>query len=767
MKIYISILMVWCGLFLHAQNTLSGKITDINNQPLIGAEIYAPELHKGTITDIDGNYFFKNLPKGSVTIVFSYIGFNTKSETLKIEEKETVLNVVLEESVFKMDEVILSTPFNKLQSENVMKVEHKTIQQLQRSGAASLVEGISNIAGVSQISTGIGIGKPVIRGLSGNRVLVYSQGVRLENQQFGSEHGLGLNDNGVESVEVIKGPASLLYGSDALGGVLYFNPEKFANANTTKATINQKYFTNTIGSNTSFTLKSSAENIKFIASMGYNSHHDYKIPDGERVTNSRFNEFDAKAGFGFELKNFSSDNRFNLTTSTIGISEEIGAQNTHITPQNPYQRIDNYIVSSHNHIYFNDSNLDIHLGYTANNRREFEEHHEHEEDHEEEEEHHEDEHNEASLHMKLKTFTYDAQYHLPTLGKFESILGVQGLTQKNTNFGEELLIPNANVNDFGAFATVNIKWDTHFLQAGIRFDTRNISTEDHFVTHDEEHEDEDDEHEDEEHEHAFEAIDNSYRSFTASLGYKTTLFKKVETRLNLATGFRAPNLAELTSNGVHHGTNRFEIGNSDLKNEQNYQIDLSLEYYNDHIEFFANGFLNVVKDYIFLTPTGTTIDDVEAYTYVQDNSKLYGSEFGFHLHPHPLDWLHLESSFEMVIGKQDNGDYLPLIPANQFNNTLRGEFNIKNWLANGYASIKLESVFDQNNIGQFETKSDGYQLLHLGMGGDFNLNNTKFNLSFTLNNALNTEYISHLSRLKSEGIYNMGRTAMLGLKFNL
>ena len=157
--------------------------------------------------------------------------------------------------------------------------------------------------------------------------------------------------------------------------MLYFNPEKYANAHTTAATVDQKYFTNAIGSNTSFTLKSSAENIKFIASMGYNSHHDYKIPDGQRVTNSRFNEFDVKSAFGFELKNFSSDNRFNVTTSTIGISEEIGAQNTNITPQNPFQRIDNYIVSSHNHIYFNDSNIDIHLGYTANNRREFEEHH--------------------------------------------------------------------------------------------------------------------------------------------------------------------------------------------------------------------------------------------------------------------------------------------------------------------------------------------------------------------------------------------------------
>ncbi len=732
MKIYLSILMVWCGFILHAQHTVSGKVIDTNNQPLIGADIYAPELHKGTITDMDGNYTFKNLPKGTVNIVFGYIGFNTKSETLQLSEEETVLNVTLEESIFKMDEVILSTPFNKLQSENVMKVERKTIQQLQRSGAVSLIDGITNVAGVSQISTGMGIGKPVIRGLSGNRVLVYSQGVRLENQQFGDEHGLGLNDNGVESVEIIKGPASLLYGSDALGGVLYFNPEKYANANITIATINQKYFTNTVGSSTSFNLKSSAENIKFIASMGYNSHHDYKIPNGQSLTNSRFNEFDAKMALGFELRNFSSDNRFNVTTSTIGISDEIGVQNSNLIPQNPYQRIDNYIVSSHNHIYFNDSNLDFHLGYIANNRKEFEEHHNHEDD-----EHHEDELSyetlDPSLHMKLKTFTYDVKYHLPTFGKVESILGIQGLSQSNTNFGEELLIPDANVNDFGAFATVNTKWDTHFLQGGIRFDTRNISTEDHMVDHEDEHV------------HAFESIDKSFNSFTASMGYKTTLFKKIETRLNLATGFRAPNLAELTSNGVHHGTNRFEIGNSELTNEQNYQLDLAFEYSSQHVEIFANGFLNMIDDYIFLTPTGTTIDDVNGYTYIQDNSKLYGGEFGFHLHPHPLDWLHLESSFEMVIGKQKNGTYLPFIPAHSLSNRLQVYFNNGKIFENTTAFVQVKTSFAQNKLSQFETRTGGYSLVNLGASTSFDWSNARIDLGLSVINLLDKKYHNALT----------------------
>ena len=141
-----------------------------------------------------------------------------------------------------------------------MKVDHESIKSLQQKGAVTLIEGLETLPGISQISTGASIGKPVIRGLSGNRVLVYSQGVRLENQQFGDEHGLGLNDAGVESVEIIKGPASLLYGSDALGGVLYFNPEKFAKSNTFEGDFSQKIFSNTLGSNSSLGVKKSSEN---------------------------------------------------------------------------------------------------------------------------------------------------------------------------------------------------------------------------------------------------------------------------------------------------------------------------------------------------------------------------------------------------------------------------------------------------------------------------------------------------------------------------
>lgn len=770
-KILTILLIVGIPAIIFSQNSLYGKITDQEGNPLQGVEIYAPKIHKGTLTNSNGYYEIKNLPNSTVTFIFSSIGFQSVSKEIEIKNDPIEINVVLQEAIFQMDEVVVSTPFNKLQSENVMKVEFKTTEQLQRSGAISLSQGISNISGVSTISTGLGIGKPVIRGLSGNRVLVYSQGVRIENQQFGDEHGLGLNDNGLQSVEVIKGPASLLYGSDALGGVLYFNPEKFVNANTISSSVSQKYFSNTEGTSTQFDFKASTEKVKFLTSALYNSHSDYKIPDGDRVTNTRFNDFDVKAGLGFNLKDFSSELRFNFNTSKIGITEGIGDQSTSISMKLPYQRIENYILSSHNHLFFDRSKLDMDFGYIANNRKEFEEHHheeEHDEEEAEEEEHHELEITEPALYMKLKTFTYNVKYHLPKFNNLETIIGVQGLTQSNTNYGEEILIPDANVNDLGVFTTALFQWKNNTLQGGIRFDTRSIKTEEHLIEHEEDHEEEEHEEEHEEdHLHEFEAIDKYFQSFTASLGYKTTLFETIISRFNFATGYRAPNLAELTSNGIHHGTNRYELGNTELSNEQNYQFDISFEYTNDHLELFINGFYNYINNYIYITPNGEVIDDADVFTYVQDNAKLYGGEVGFHYHPHPLDWLHLESSFETVIGKQNNGDYLPLIPANQLNNTIKAYFKNTDWLKNGYASLKLENYFKQSNISTFETATDGYNLLHFSAGGDMSIGNIKFSANFSVSNIFDTTYISHLSRFKSDGIFNMGRNIVVGIKFNI
>jgi iron complex outermembrane receptor protein len=735
MKKIIIALFIGFSAMLQAQNTISGTVTGAQNQPIIGVSIYAPELHKGTSTDENGNYSLSNLPNGKIKLTFAYIGFATQNKILNLQNKENTLDIILDETEFLMDEVIVSTAFNKIQSQNVMKVEHSTIKEMQQKGTATLIEGLETIPGVSQISTGTSIGKPVIRGLSGNRVLVYSQGVRIENQQFGDEHGLGLNDAGVESVEVIKGPASLLYGSDALGGVLYFNPEKFADTNTFKGDFSQRLFSNTLGSNTSLGLKTSGKNWKFLARGTYNTHSDYAIAGGDRVTNARYNETDFKTGIGYSNSKISSVFRYNYNKLDLGIpANGVAEQTTSKKTVFPSQAINNNLLSWNTVFFFKNTKLDVDLGYIDNDRSELEDG------------------NIAVLEMKLRTFNFDAKFHLPKLAQIETIIGIQGMNQTNTNSGEEFLIPNAKTNDFGFFGTGNYEWKSNVLQAGLRFDTRKIVTVAQGIPGSE---------------GSFKALDKSFNSFNASLGYKTNLDKDLTFRLNIASGFRAPNLAELTSNGVHEGTNRYEVGSSNLKTEQNVQTDLNLEYKSEHVEFFANVFYNHINNYIYTSPTGEVINDNAVFDYIQNDAKLFGGEIGLHFHPHPLDWLHYETSFENVTGKKQDGDFLPFIPANNWNNTIRTDFKVQKWLENGFATLHVSTTFNQENVSGVETKSNGYTLVNFGFGGKIKWGKTAFDVNLNANNLLDKEYTVHLSRLKTDGIPNMGRNIVLGVNFNI
>ncbi|MCM4152276.1 TonB-dependent receptor [Arenibacter sp. N53] len=756
-NVILSLLCILTYISVNSQNTLSGNISNKENQEgLEQVSIYFPQMEKGAVTDSTGEYKIEGLPTGTYKIVASYIGFLTFSGNITIEKGSNTLDILLLPSAIEMEEVIVSTPFHKLQRENVMKVEFAKLSSLKTQGATTLVEGIGAIPGVDVVSTGVGIGKPIIRGLTSNRVLVYTQGIRLENQQFGAEHGLGVNEAGIESVEVIKGPASLLYGSDAMGGVLYLNPEKFAAPNSTEGDINFNYNGNTQGISSGAGIRTSEGRLKYLLRLATNNHVDYLGGDGNRVTNSRFNEKDLKAGLGYQATSFKSDIRYNYNQSNLGIPEEVGLQTTSRTPDLPYQKLDNHILSSNSKIFFNNSNLDITLGYIGNNRKEYEDHHHHEEneeDHEEDEEDHEA-HEEAALHMKLNTFNYNVLYHLPKSGKFETVVGVQGIYQTNKNLGEEILIPDAITQDIGFLGTTHFHLDqNNDFQMGLRYDHRNIDGKAYGIGGEEGY---------------IAPLKRNFNSFNGAIGYKNNISEQFTGRINVATGFRAPNLAELTSYGTHEGTNRFEIGNRDLKNEQNLQIDLALEFQNEHYEFSINGFHNSIKDYIYIAPSGTIMDETPVFNYLQQDAILYGGEIGFHLHPHPYHWLHIESSYQTVFGELQTGDGLPLIPANKLTNTLRVEFNnTKGWWLRSNAFVSVNTSFKQGKVSTFETVTPGYTLLNAGLGGDIQFLKKSMNITISANNLLDKKYIAHLSRLKSDDILNMGRSVFVGLNILL
>lgn len=732
--IFLVILMGFISLGF-AQNTISGTIKNQNNAPISNVEISILDATIQTKSNENGQFEIKNLPIGKRTLIFKKDKFEIKSVQISIgNQEQKILDIILEEEDHHIDEILVSSLFNKTQNENVVKIDHINLKQIQNEGAINLSDALATNPGVNVVSTGVSIGKPVIRGLSGNRVLTYAQGIRLENQQFGEEHGLGLNANGQESVEIIKGPASLLYGSDAMGGVLYFNPEKYAANNKTELAVNQVVNSNTQGINTSVTFKNSVDKFKFLVQNNYASHADYKLPNGERVLNTRFIENDFKLGTSYVTSRYTADFRYNFNDLNLGLPEENLENIGFRTSLFPSQKIENHLLSFNQKLYFKNSKLEATAGYVFNDRKELESQ------------------DETALFMKLKTFNYNVRYYLPDFGKFETIIGFQGMNQENRNFGEEKLIPDAKIDDIGFFGTSQYKFNKNIIQFGMRYDFRNVITKAFGENGTE---------------GAFQKLDKKYESVNASLGFKTDVTDKITSRINFASGFRAPNLSELSSNGVHEGSNRYEIGNSNLKTEQNFQVDLNVDYNSEHFDFFGNGFYNNINNYIFISPNGNTIDTNFVYDYLQNNAVLYGGETGIHLHLHEIDWLHMTSSYEMVIGKLENNLSLPLIPANQWKNNFRANFHLSKNIKNSFVFFQANYTFNQNKIGDFETKTNDYLLLSSGIGTDIQLNKATFNLFLTATNLLNKEYVAHLSRLKSDGIYNMGRNIVLGVNFNL
>lgn len=751
---YIIILLFFLPTLLLGQNTLSGTILDNKNQGLTAA-IYLPELAIGTNANFDGEFQLTNIPNGTYEVIFSLLGYTPYSVKIQFpRQTDEALKIILKPSVVEMSTIILSVPFHQLQSDNVMKVEQINVSDLQKNGAINLADGLSNMSGVATINTGVGIGKPVIRGLSSNRVLTYTQDIRLENQQFGEEHGLGINDSGIESVEVIKGPASLLYGSDALGGVLYLNPERFAVENTFAADANANYFSNTRGSKVGLGVKNTTDNFGVLARGSYTQHSDYKTGNDKRVTNSRFIEKDFKAGAQYKKSILTSALRYNYNQSKLGIPEEIGEQTTTTSMEVPFQEVTNHILSWNNTLFFNNSKLTAKFGYTFNDRKEFEEEHDHDHDHDHDDHDHDHDGDELepSLRLKLNTFSYDLMYHFPTFKRLETILGVQGMYQTNKNTGEEILIPDATTNDIGVFLTGHYHLDKVDFQAGLRFDSRKIDIKETWDAHNK---------------ILLKPASKNFNSVNAAIGGKWDILEALVSRVNIASGFRAPNLAELTSSGVHHGTFRYEIGSLDLKNEKNLQIDLSLEYKLKNLELFANGFYNTVKDYIYLEPTNTVINETPVYKYQQNNAELYGGEFGFHYHPTGAEWLHFDNSYDLVIGKQKNGDYLPFIPAHSLSNRIQIYFRDGSFLENSTAFVQLKSTLSQNKTSQFETRTPGYSIVNFGASTSFDWSKARIELSASINNLFNKEYTSHLSRLKQLHIPDIGRNIMGTIKVQI
>ena len=699
------------------------------------ASIFYPDDKTGTTTDAQGRFSI-NTTQRSVFIQISSLGYQTFLGQLDLEQAGGV--VYLQPSVHRIQEVIISGSASRLQGENVQNVDRLTLNNPAGAKGVSLADQLTSVPGVDNWSTGVGIGKPVIRGLSGNRVAVYSQGVRVENQQWGDEHGLGLDENGFEDVEIIKGPASLLYGNDALGGVLYFVDERYANDNSIEGALNSEYNSNTDGWRNSGAFKLSKGRFHWNAFGAYTTHRDYEDGNGERVDNSRFHTGDFKTTLGYTGDRVTSSLKYNFLNEQYGLSDtSVIVPANGRAPQLPYQDLTTHLVSSENTVKLGGgSKLKVVVGYIFNNRKEFEDA------------------PVAALNMNLGTWSYDAKWFSPRLGdRWIVTAGSQGTLQTNTNHGQEVLIPDATTSGIGLFVTADDYYTQRsYWQIGARFDGNHIDGSQHGAAGEEGY---------------IPRFVKTYTAFNFSTGIYQQLRDDLSLRLDLASGYRAPNMFELLSNGVHEGTNRYEIGDPGLRTENSYQIDGSLNYRRTHLELFATPFLNYIRNYIYLDPSGDARDGLPVYYYRQTDAYLYGGEAGFHLHPHPLDWLHLDGSYSATFGQEADGSDLPLIPAQRINATVRATFTGKKTIAQFSAFVQNQYTFAQNLVAAYETTTGGYNLVSAGVDLMLNFSGQKLALSLAANNIFNKTYYDHLSRYRTEGIYNIGRNIVAKLSIPL
>ena len=613
-------------------------------------------------------------------------------------------------------------------------------KELRQTTSTNIIDAIAHQPGVAQITTGSGISKPIIRGLGYNRIIVMSEGVRQEGQQWGDEHGIEIDAQNVNSVEILKGPASLMYGSDAMAGVLILHGSPIQPEGEMKATVSTEYQTNNGLFDYSLNFAGNQKGFVWDVRFSDKYAHAYKNKYDGYVPGSQFTERAGRLMLGLNKRwgySHLTWTTFHQTPSIVEgerdeVTGELVCSTDNVKTYSkalPFQQIKHYKAVWDNSLNLRKGWLKAIIGYQQNRRQEFE-----------------DNADEYELYFKLHTITYDLRYLSQEFNGWKMAGGVNGMWQQSQNLGEESLIPEYKLFDIGAYATVSKSLDNLTLNGGLRFDNRHLDFH-----------------------------SRNFNGITGSIGAVWNANEHLNLRLNMARGFRAPNMSELGSDGVHEGTLRYEIGNPDLKPEYSWQADLGLDFTSQYVSAQVALFANRIENYIFAQRIDKVIEeDYRTYEYTQGDARLLGFEAGVDFHP--IHSLHFENTFSLVDAQQlhasEDAKYLPMTPAPRWTSELKYELSHHGHktLNNAYVAIGLEHNLAQNHyykVDDTETRTPAYTLLSLSVGTDLNIHKKKIaELYVTAENLLNTAYQNHLSRLKycdvnnatgRQGVFNMGR----------
>ena len=674
---------------------------------------------------------------------------------------DSVRHNPMTESSVKLSEVVVTglTGSQRLK-QSPAPVAIISPRQLEAQPSTNIIDAIAHQPGISQITTGSGISKPVIRGLGYNRVVVVDDGIRQEGQQWGDEHGIEVDAASVHSVEILKGPASLMYGSDAMAGVIIFHPSPTLPAGEMSANAAAGYQSN--NGLFDYSLNFAGNKGGFVWDSRYSGKmaHAYKNKLDGYVYGSSFREQAFSQMLGINRRGGFSHLTLGYYHLTPGIVEgerdaETGALEVpsgfHLKGYGkpvPYQQIHHYKAVMDNSWFVGDGNLKLIVGYQQNRRQEFED---------------EEHPNECGLDFMLHTINYDLHWLSPETGGWKFSAGANGMWQRSVNKGTEFLVPAYQLFDYGVFGTTSKTMGRLNVSGGLRYDRRHLHS---FALHDDG-------------ELRFEAFRRNFGALTGSLGMAYELCPSLNFKFNISHGFRAPNISELGSNGVHEGTMRYETGNTSLKAEHSWQADLGLDYTSPMVSAQLALFANRIGNFIFLRKLAgeggneIIIDGTPAYQFASADARLLGGEARIDVHP--LPHLHVGNSFSYVDAVQlhqpKESKYLPFTPAPRWSGDVKYEFVCGgNTFDNLFLKLAVDCNLRQNHYyaaNDTETPTPSYTLLNLYAGTDIKHRGKRIvSVYASGENLTNRAYQSHLSRLKyldtnvatgRRGVCNMGR----------
>lgn len=728
------------------------------------------------VTDANGHYRFEKLRPGHYHLHTQYIGHEARTIDLEIRAADLQLNIVLQPSSLELREIIVESDLLKLDEKGQSQaVEVVGADQIRQNYGVTLMQSIERLPGINSINTGIGISKPVIRGLSFNRVAVSDQGIKQEGQQWGLDHGLEIDPFGVGRVEIIKGPAALLYGSDAIGGVVQVKAAPFPMEGQMKGQLTQLYrsVNDQYGISAEFaghrgmwvwrirgTLQDYADYRLPADSFSYNRFR-LPLPD-RRLKNTAGQEKHGSLTLGVQRPwGFSQ-----LTASRF--SQRIGyfagalgqPQAYQLRPDGDFRNIDlPYQDIKHDKLIWNtnvklgENWLEADLAWQQNRRGEHSYPHAHGRSQL-------DSSNTLAHGMSLQTATANLRYHYRIDSTNRLILGANLTAQHHRISGYEFLVPAYQNQQAGVFAIWQYKAsDAWQWNAGLRYDWASLLSQGYR-----------EQLSDGSSRERAPLIERDFGNLSGSAGLAWNPLVNWQFKFNVGSSYRIPTLPELSSNGVHHGSFRHEVGDPNLDAERAYQFDLGLSYRTPAFELKFSPYFNYFSNYIYSRPSGQFSflpDGGQLFRYEQGEVAHGGAEVSTEIHLHHRLHLAMGGAYTRLTNLT-TGVPLPFTPPLQGQLEASYSFpNLSKQLTSPVLGMDILLFAAQNRTDRNEWATPGYGLLNLHTGFHYVFGKQKLEFRLMLNNVFNKAYFNHLSRYRLLNLPEAGRNLQIMLHLPL